>query len=161
MKITKIISITLLLLFSSLTSITYAESLKFSASTYEGEVKKGKAHGEGTFIFSDGSKYEGKVSKNRVHGKGKYTDSQGKIYEGKFSYGTLKLKIDKNTRFLIKIKPKTGFETYPEMKGTGTASSKWFKAEKNASGTYELTDEGKAELAMEIAKGTSSGGSGY
>lgn len=163
MKILKIISIILLLLFSSLTSITYAESLKFSASTYEGEVKKGKAHGEGTFTFSDGSTYEGKVSKNRIHGKGKYIDSKGKIYEGKFNYGTLNLKIDKNTRFVIKIKPKTGFETYSEMKGTGSASSKWFKAVKNASGIYELTDEGKIALAMEIARGgaaTSSGGSG-
>ena len=161
MKFLRFLLITLFILFSSLTTITYAESLNFAAATYEGDVKKGKAHGVGVFTFTDGSTYEGQVKKNKIHGKGKYIDSKGIIYEGKFSYGTLKLKIDKNTRFLIKIKPKTGFETYPEMKGTGTASSKWFKAEKNASGTYELTDEGKAELAMEIAKGTSSGGSGY
>ena len=54
-KILKLIPITLFILFSSLTSITYAETLKFAAATYEGEVKKGKANGNGTLTFSDGS----------------------------------------------------------------------------------------------------------
>ena len=162
MKILKLIPITLFILFSSLTSITYAETLKFAAATYEGEVKKGKAHGTGVFTFSDGSKYEGKVSKNRIHGKGKYTISSGKVYEGKFKYGSLRSKLDKKTRDVIKIKPKTGFETYTEMKGVGPASANWFKAEKNSSGTYELTSEGKTEMAAAIASANSggSGGSG-
>ena len=116
MKNLKFLIITLFVIFSSLTSITYAESLKFASSTYEGEVKKGKAHGVGIFTFADGSTYEGKVSKNRIHGKGIYTDSQGKVYEGKFRYGTIKIKIDKKTRDIVKIKPKTGFETYAEIK---------------------------------------------
>ena len=64
MKIFKLFTIVLFIIFSSLTSITYAESLKFDASTYEGEVKKGKAHGVGIFTFSDGSTYEGKVKSN-------------------------------------------------------------------------------------------------
>ena len=84
MNFFKIFIITFFIIFSGLTSITYAETLKFGESTYEGEVKKGKAHGTGVFTFSDGSKYEGKVKKNRAHGKGKYTDSQGKVFEGKF-----------------------------------------------------------------------------
>jgi hypothetical protein len=154
MKIFKLFTITLFIIFSSLTSITYAETLKFSAASYEGEVKKGKAHGVGIFTFSDGSTYEGKVSKNRIHGKGKYTDSQGKVFEGKFKYGSLTSKIDKKTRDVVKIKPKTGFETYIEMKGSGSASSKWFKAEKNSSGSYELTTEGKIEMAATIANAT-------
>ena len=161
MNALKIIPITLFLLFSSLISITYAETLKFAAATYEGDVKKGKAHGMGVFTFSDGSTYEGMVSKNRIHGKGKYTDSQGKVYEGKFRYGTIKLKIDNKTRDVVKIKPKTGLETYSEMKGTGTASTKWFKAAKNSSGVFELTAEGKTAMAAVIASGgsDSSGGS--
>ena len=106
MKIFKLFTIALFIIFSSLTSITYAESLKFGASTYEGEVKKGKANGVGIFTFSDGSTYEGKVSKNRIHGIGIYTDSQGKVYEGKFRYGNIKIKIDKKTREIVKIKPK-------------------------------------------------------
>ena len=142
-----------------------SETLKFGAATYEGEVKKGKADGIGVFTFSDGSTYEGKVSKNRIHGKGKYTDAQGKVYEGKFRSGTIKLKINNKTRDIIKLKPKTGFENYAEMKGTGTASTKWFKAAKNSSGAYELTAEGKTALAAATASGGSdsggsSGGSG-
>ncbi len=164
MKFFKIFTITLFVIFSSLTSITYAESLKFAASTYEGEVKKGKAHGVGVFTFSDGSTYEGKVSKNRIHGKGKYIDAQGKVYEGKFRYGTIKIKIDKKTRDIVKIKPKTGFETYSEVKGTGNTSNAWFEAAKNSSGTYEMTTKGKTEMAAAAASGgsdsSSSGSSG-
>ena len=48
------------------------------------------------------------------------------------------------------------------MKGVGPASANWFKAEKNSSGTYELTSEGKTEMAAAIASANSggSGGSG-
>ena len=160
MKGLKLFAITFFIIFSSLTCVTYAESLKFDASTYEGEVKKGKAHGVGIFTFSDGSTYEGKVSKNRIHGKGIYTDSQGKVYEGKFRYGTIKIKIDKKTRDIVKIKPKTGFETYSEIKGTGTTASKWFMATQNSSGTYELTAKGKADMAAAKAGGGSGGDGG-
>ena len=160
MKNLKILIITLLIAFSSLTNIAYAESLKFAESTYEGEVKKGKAHGVGIFTFSDGSTYEGKVKKNIIHGNGKYTDAQGKVYEGKFKYGTLKIKIDKKTRNVVKIKAKTGFETFFEMKGTGGASTKWFEAQQNSSGTYELTAKGKIEMNAAIASGGSDSSSG-
>ena len=154
----KLFTIFLFIIFSSLTGITYAESLKFDASTYEGEVKKGKAHGVGVFTFLDGSSYEGKVSKNRIHGKGIYTDSQGKVYKGKFKYGTIKIKIDKKTRDIVKIKPKTGFETYAEIKGTGATGNSWFKATQNSSGTYELTAKGKADMAAAEAGGGDAGG---
>jgi hypothetical protein len=160
MKIFKLFTIALFIIFSSLTSITYAETLKFGAATYEGEVKKGKAHGTGTFTFSDGSTYEGKVSKNRIHGIGKYIDVHGKVYEGKFRYGTIKIKIDKKTRDVVKIKPKTGFETYSEIKGTGSTAAAWFEAAKNSSGTYEMTAKGKIEMVAAAKSGAdSSGGS--
>ena len=104
MQSLKFVIITFVILFASLTSITKAETLKFASATYEGEVKNGKAHGVGIFTFSDGSKYEGKVSRNKISGKGKYIDSQGNIYEGKFRNGTLKIKIDKKTRDIFKLK---------------------------------------------------------
>ena len=157
MKYFKLFTITFFIIFSSLTGITYAESLKFDASTYEGEVKKGKAHGVGIFTFSDGSTYEGKVKNNKIHGKGKYIDAQGKVYEGKFSYGSFKTKIDKKTRDVIKLKPKTGVEANTEIKGKGTVSSKWFEAEKNSSGTYVLTAKGKREMDSAISIAASSG----
>ena len=147
------------MIFSSLTCITYAESLKFDSSTYEGEVKKGKAHGVGIFTFSDGSTYEGKVKNNKIHGKGKYTDAQGKVYEGKFSYGSFKTKIDNKTRDVIKLKPKTGIEAGAQIKGKGAASSKWFAAEKNSSGVYEMTAKGKSDMAAAISAGAGDGGS--
>ncbi|MDA8851320.1 hypothetical protein N9J04_00940 [Candidatus Pelagibacter sp.] len=160
MKYFKIFLIPLFIIFSSLTGITYAESLKFDASTYEGEVKKGKAHGVGVFTFSDGSTYEGKVKSNKIHGKGKYTDAQGKVYEGKFSYGSFKTKIDKKTRDVIKLKPKTGVEAIAEIKGTGSVSTKWFAAEKNSSGIYVLTAKGKREMDSAISSGATSSSSG-
>ena len=155
MKFIKFIFISTFLFFSILTSITYAETLKFAAATYEGEVKKGKAHGIGVFTFSDGSTYEGTVKKNKIHGKGKYTDAQGNVFEGKFKYGALMLNINNKTRSVVKVKPKTGFETYVEMKGTGSVSTAWFKAEKNSSGNYELTDEGKRDMSAAIAAASS------
>jgi hypothetical protein len=43
-----------------------------------------------------------------------------------------------------------------EYKGTGTASTKWFAAEKNSSGTYELTTKGKREMDSAISAAASS-----
>ena len=135
-----------------------ANSIKFKEATYLGEVKKGKANGIGVFTFSDGSIYEGKVSKNRIKGEGKYTDSQGNVYEGKFKNGTLRIKVDKKTREIIRLRPKTGIQIYAEIKGEGVVSSKWFRAEKNSSGTYELTDKGKRDMENAISAANSGGG---
>ena len=157
MKSLKFLIITFVIIFSGLTSITQAETLKFASATYEGEVKNGKASGVGTFTFSDGSTYEGKVKKNKIHGKGKYTDSNGNVYEGKFRFGSFKSKVDKKTRSIIKLKPKTGIENVFEVRGTGKVTSKWFEAEKDSSGKYVLTAKGIREMAAAIA--ASSGGS--
>ena len=163
MKSLKFLIITFIIIFSSLTTITKAETLKFASATYDGEVKNGKANGVGIFTFSDGSIYEGKVKKNKIHGKGKYTDSNGIVYEGKFKFGSIKSKVDKKTRNVIKLKPKTGVENFFEIRGTGSLTSKWFEAEKDSSGKYVLSDKGKRDLAAAKAaesSGGSSGGSG-
>jgi len=160
MKSFKFLLITLVIIFSSLTSITKAETLKFASATYEGEVKNGKADGVGIFTFSDGSTYEGKVKKNKIHGKGKYTDSNGNVYEGKFRFGSIKSKVDKKTRNVIKLKPKTGIENVFEVRGTGALTAKWFEAEKDSSGKYVLTAKGKREMAAATAAASSGGSSG-
>ena len=129
MKFYKILITILFITFSSLVNIAYAETLNFNASTYVGEVEKGKAHGVGVFTFSDGSTYEGQVKKNKIHGKGKYIDAKGIIYEGKFSYGKIVKKIDGKTREVIKLNNLTGPSNFFERKGTGSASSQWFEAE--------------------------------
>ncbi len=148
-------------IFFGLCNFSYAETLNFGTSTYEGETKKDKAHGEGIFTFSDGSKYEGKFRKNKMHGKGKYTDANGKVFEGKWRYGKLKNKIDKKTRQMIKLDFNTGILTHFEIRGKGDLSRKWFEAEKNSSGTYTLTSKGKKDMKKaedNIKKGDPGGG---
>ena len=160
--------IALVIIFSTVANFSYAETLKFGGSTYDGEVKKDKAHGEGIFTFADGSKYEGQFRKNKMHGKGQYTDVNGKIFEGKWRYGKLKNKLDKKTRGIVKLDFNTGPESYVEIRGKGDLSGKWFEAEKNSSGTYVLTSKGekdkkKAEAAAkkgDPGAGDNSGGSG-
>ena len=184
MKQFKLLIITLFVVFSNLTGITYAESLKFAASTYEGEVKKGKAHGVGIFTFSDGSTYEGKVSKNRIHGKGIYTDSQGNVFEGKFRRNKFIDKIDKKIRKIITLDVYKGIEFSYQIKGSGAANSRWFEAEmiylhrkmlKNNINIndidnnsellleyvkYVLTSKGKRDMEKAISEAGDSGGDG-
>jgi hypothetical protein len=156
MKYLKLFTIIFFIIFSSLTGITYAESLKFDASTYEGEVKNGKAHGVGIFTFSDGSKYEGQVKKNKIHGKGKYIDLDGNIFEGRFVIGKYKIAIDKKTRQIIELDVDNGYLNYFEMKGIDKANKFWFEAKKTSSGAYVFTEEGKLE--MKIAQEQGGGG---
>jgi hypothetical protein len=137
-----------------------ANSIEFNEAIYVGEVKKGKAHGVGVFTFSDGSIYEGKVSKNRIRGEGKYIDSQGNVYEGKFRNGTLRIKIDKKTREIIKLDARTGIQMYAEIKGEGVVSNQWFRAEKDISGDYELTTKGQRDMENAINAANSGGGDG-
>jgi len=160
-KINKNIILALIIIFSSFPTLSYAGSLTFPSATYEGEVKKGKAHGVGVFTFSDGSIYKGKVSKNRIHGKGKYIDAQGKVYEGKFRYGTIKTKLNKETRSVVKIKPKTGFITMIEMKGTGSLTkTQYFEATEISSGKFELTKKGSQDMAAAEKSGEAGGEAG-
>jgi len=158
----KIFLITLFIFFSSLTNSAYSDTLNFGSSTYVGDVKKDKAHGKGIITFSDGSKYEGKFSKNKIHGKGTYTDLNGNIFKGKFRYGKYSKKIDKNTRETINLSVKVGNSSYFEIRGKAEVSNKWFEAEKNSSGTYELTTKGKMDMdkATEEAKGDGGGSDG-
>ena len=165
MKLFKYIKVALFIVLLSLTNIVYAETLKIGTSTYEGEVKKGKAHGEGIITFADGSKYEGKFKKNIIHGKGKFTDLDNNVFEGKFRRGKFVNRIDKKTKEIIKLDLETGVSSSFEIKGTGLTFDKWFEAEKTSSGTFALTTKGakdmkKAEAEVLSGGGSSDGGSG-
>lgn len=52
---------------------------------YEGELKKGLAHGQGTAIGQD--TYTGRFSKGLPDGEGTYTFGNGDVYRGGFSKG--------------------------------------------------------------------------
>jgi len=47
----------------------------------------------------------------------------------------------------------SGKSAYFEIKGKGRAGSKWFEAEKNSSGIYELTAKGNKDMATVIKAG--------
>ena len=123
-----------------------ANKLVFEKATYLGETKKGKADGVGVFTFSDGSTYEGKVKRNKIKGNGKYIDLQGEVYEGKWRHGILKIKIDKDTRKIIKLSAKTGVHIYLEMRGEGVVNNQWFECEcERDFSNCELTPKGKKD----------------
>jgi len=146
MYIYKILITSFFLFFLNLSSILYAETLKFSSSMYEGEVKKGKANGNGTFTFSDGSKYEGMVKKNKIHGTGKYTDAEGNVYQGKWKYGKIIEKIDNSTRKVVKLNLYTGTSNHVEKRGTGSAINEWFEAELATVNSEEIKLKAVGEL---------------
>ena len=139
----------------SFINFSYSETIEWSngCCIWEGDVKKGKAHGNGILTFINGAVYEGKVSKNRIHGKGKLTTKDGEVYEGKWRYGKFTQKIDKKTRKVIELSTKGRFFwVRHEIRGKGNASNQWFEAEEK-SGTYVLTEHGKKKMDIAIKGG--------
>ncbi len=51
---------------------------------YFGEIKNGKANGEGVGVYATGSVYDGDWKNNQKHGKGTYTWDEGEVYDGQF-----------------------------------------------------------------------------
>ena len=103
--------------------------IKFGTSTYVGDVKNGKAHGQGVFTFSDGTKYEGTFKRNLFHGEGTYLDKDGKFYRGKWRYNKLTKPINNKTREVFQLSKALGKSNYIEVRGPGQFSNKWFEAE--------------------------------
>ena len=144
----------------SFINFSYSETLEWSSGCciWEGDVKKGKAHGNGILTFANGAVYEGKVSKNRIHGKGKLTTKDGEVYEGKWRYGKFTQKIDKKTRKVIELSTKGRFFwVRHEIRGKGNASSEWFAAEEK-SGSYVLTEAGKRKMDEAMKAGAAPAG---
>lgn len=57
-------------------------------SRYEGELRKGLAHGEGK-AWGETDYYEGRFKKGYPHGDGTYTWGNGNIYKGEFVKGEM------------------------------------------------------------------------
>ena len=157
-------SLLLICLFSLFfINFSYSETINFSVGTWEGDVKKGKAHGKGVLTFNTGLVYEGKMSKNRIHGIGKLTTQDGEVYEGKWKYGKFYDKINKKTRKVVELGTKGRFFwVRHEVRGTGSVYSQWFPAEEK-SGSYVLSAAGKKKMNLAISakeKDSSSGSSG-
>ena len=58
-------------------------------SMYEGESKKGKRHGLGRYVYSDGAVYEGLWENDKCNGWGVYTFPDGEGYEGFWKNGKM------------------------------------------------------------------------
>ena len=56
---------------------------------YEGQFKRGRAHGTGKWTFANGSSYEGMWENDEKHGQGKLISKKGNILTGKWINGTL------------------------------------------------------------------------
>ena len=126
------------------------EVIKFSSSTYEGEIKKGKAHGSGIITFADGTKYKGQFKKNIIHGKGTYIDKDGNAISGKWKYGKITNKIDANTRKVVKLNRLTGSVNYFEKKGSGDVFNLWFEAMPKVNNTEETEEKILAGVELDI-----------
>ena len=62
--------------------ITYPDGTR-----YEGEIRDGKKHGQGTFTFGNGDKYAGEFVSDMRHGQGTYYYAAGDRYVGQFMKG--------------------------------------------------------------------------
>jgi len=56
-------------------------------SVYEGSMRAGKFHGQGTSTWADGSRYEGQWREGEFHGQGTFTGPDGSRYEGQWREG--------------------------------------------------------------------------
>ena len=54
---------------------------------YVGELKNGKPHGKGTYIWKNGTKYEGEWKDGERYGQGRFTFTDGSKYEGEWEDG--------------------------------------------------------------------------
>ena len=60
-----------------------------TGNLYKGEFKKGQKHGFGEMNYYNGDKYIGEFYCDELHGKGKYINNNGYVYEGIFTVGVL------------------------------------------------------------------------
>ena len=138
-----------ILLLSLPFNVANSETLKFESGSYEGAVKKGKAHGVGKFTFSDGSTYEGKFKKNKFHGKGEYTTKSGEVFKGKWKHNKFNQKVNKKTRKVVVLTVEEGMDEMYQLRGEGQVRNKWFDAEIIGSEIL-LTPKGKRDQKKAI-----------
>lgn len=56
--------------------------MTFVKAGYHGAKKKGKKHGKGKYLYSDGSSYDGEWKSDKMHGHGCFRYASGNRYEG-------------------------------------------------------------------------------
>ena len=86
-------------------------------SRYEGYVKNGKKHGQGTLSFKSGDKYVGQWHENKKHGQGTYIYADGEKYVGQWQNGNIH---GKGTYFFTSGNKFTGQWQNDKKQGQGT-----------------------------------------
>ena len=86
-------------------------------STYEGDWKRGKKHGKGTYFFPNGDRFEGDWKRGKMHGQGTYLFSGGDKYVGEWKDGR---KDGKGIYFFSEGDRFEGNWKYDEVHGKGT-----------------------------------------
>jgi len=56
---------------------------------FEGYMKDGMMHGQGTYFYKSGDKYQGQWEKNKMHGQGAYVFVDGEKYVGQWENGKM------------------------------------------------------------------------
>ena len=54
---------------------------------YEGEMRDGKRHGRGTYVWANGDRYEGEYRDGHEHGRGTFVWANGDRYDGEWRNG--------------------------------------------------------------------------
>ncbi|WP_136465936.1 MORN repeat-containing protein [Flagellimonas onchidii] len=115
---------------------SFGEYLTFTSSKgsqvhYVGQVKNGKAQGQGVAILSTGSRYEGEWKNNLRHGNGTFYWADGQSYEGEYSndkrhgIGTYHWSNGEKFVGLWKDDQRTGEGTFYGKDGKVVASGIW------------------------------------
>ena len=94
---------------------------------YEGYIKNGKKHGQGTITFKSGDKYVGEWQNDKKHGKGTYFYSSGDKYVGEWENSSMH-----------------GMGTY-FFKSGNKFEGQWQNDKKQGRGTYHFKNGDKWE----------------
>ena len=67
----------------------YQELVNAQGDRYFGEIKNGKAHGQGSVIYANGDEYEGGWREGKMYGQGTVIFSDGSKYVGEWKDGNM------------------------------------------------------------------------
>ena len=60
---------------------------EINRTTYEGEWRGGKMHGQGVYLWDDGRRYQGQYEDDKKKGFGAYMWADGRVYYGMWKDG--------------------------------------------------------------------------
>ena len=103
--------------------IAVSDIEKTKKKGYEGEMKDGKPHGRGIYIWSSGNMYEGEWREGKQDGQGTYTWSSGEKYEGEWKgdemwNGTYSDKDGKNIDYENGLQKQSGKKSLLDVQPT-------------------------------------------